>query len=87
MSFVIRMCNNSTSPVECAPFGDNYELLDEYLARHSLFMQKTTNYVDYDEVEPFVGPVKQTSQVVESLQLEGLNKSVTQMRKFSFIET
>ena len=50
-------------------------------------MQKTTNYVDYDEVEPFVGPVKQTSQVVESLQLEGLNKSVTQMRKFSFIET
>ena len=68
-AFMIKMCDNSTSSVVCAPFGDNYELLYEYLERHELFIFKTTNYIDYDEVDPFKGPLKRISEIVSTIEL------------------
>ena len=61
-SFFIKMCDNSTSTVACASFGENYELLYEYLAPYTLFIFKTNNYIDYDEVDPFKGPLKKISE-------------------------
>ena len=60
-AFVIKTCNNATSAVVCAHFGDNYEFLDEYLAKRSIFLHKTTNYIDYDDVDPFEGPIRKAS--------------------------
>ena len=86
-SFVIKMCDNSTSTVVCASFGENYEHLIEYLTRFSLFIFTTTNYIDYDEVDPFKGPIKQISELAYIVKLATLEHEYSQFRRSSFTET
>ena len=81
------MCDNSTSTVACASFGANYELLYEYLAKYSLMVFRTSNYIDYDEVDPFKGPLKKISEVAFSVELDTLNPSSIQFKRNSFTET
>ena len=56
--FQVHRCNNATSTVTCADFGENEENLGSYLAQYNMGLMSLTNYIDYDEVEPFAGPLK-----------------------------
>ena len=59
LSFSISKCNNATSQEPCADFGTNEEKLIEYLSKHNIALLSANSYVDFDEVDPFKGPVKQ----------------------------
>ena len=57
----IRTCNLATSNITCA----SEQELVEFYSRHKLVILKTDNFIDYDDnVEPFKGPLKKTSQVL-----------------------
>ena len=59
LSFQVLKCDNDTSAVECAYFGEQNEYLQECLSRYSLGLINLINYIDFSEnVEPFKGPVK-----------------------------
>ena len=59
LAFLVQRCNNATSTVTCADFGENEENLGNYLAQYDFGLMTITNFIDYDEVDPFVGPMKQ----------------------------
>ena len=50
-------------------------------------MLTSNNYVDYNEVDPFVGPIKHASNFVDNIELQQhLDQGKTQIMRFSFIE-
>ena len=72
--------------MECADFGKNDELLIEYLAQHNFAVLTAYNFVDYDEVDPFKGPIKHASNIVDSIDLQQLDLSTMKLLSYSFIE-
>ena len=70
--FAIKKCNNSTSVVQCADFGQNEENLVTYLKSYSLVLTTAISYVDYEDILPFEGPVESTLQYIEGLNLADL---------------
>ena len=89
LNFAIKRCDNATtiSSMECADFGKNDELLIEYLAQHTFAVLTSNNYVDYNEVDPFEGPIKHASNFVDNIELQQhLDQGRTKLRRFSFIE-
>ena len=78
-----------TSKVPCADFGANDEKLIEYLTNHQLLLLSADSFINYDEVEPFRGPVKYTVKIVDILPgklfLEPGIRTIKQ-RMFSNIE-
>ena len=67
--FKINKCNNSTSEVTCADFGPNDEKLNNYLHSATFIAFSALNYVDYNNVEPFIGPVVRTLQYMTESHL------------------
>ena len=61
LALTILKCNNETSSVECA----SEEEFKQYLKNHTLSLITAYNYIDYDEVEAFKGPMKHTMQWVD----------------------
>ena len=50
-------------------------------------MLTSNNYVDYNEVDPFEGPIKHASNFVDNIELQQhLDQGKTKVRRFSFIE-
>lgn len=86
MSFQIHRCDNSTSEIECAYFGENDEHLYEYLERHSLGVIKGINYIDYDSIDPFKGPLKHACDWVELIKVHKIESDNWQFRRFSLNE-
>ena len=72
LAFLVHRCNNATSTVTCADFGENEEHLGNYLAQYNMGLMSITNFIDYDEVDPFVGPMKQIEewQQVKPIELK-----------------
>ena len=66
LSFKVSKCDSSAQKADCASEED----LKEYLSNHRLGIITSFNYIDYDEVEPFEGPIKHTTQWVDLLELE-----------------
>ena len=85
LSFQIKACDNQTSTVTCADFGDDEALFKEYLDKHSLLILNVVNFVDYSNIEPFEGPLKQTTQFMDVISL-GENPSMTLYTRYSFVE-
>ena len=73
LSLQVRLCENDTSPVVCADFGENNKFLREYLAGFNLYLLSTTTFADYDDdVDPFKGPLKKAHSIVDGISLEEL---------------
>ena len=49
LSFQVLKCENETSAVQCAYFGENNEFLKQYLSRYSLGLINLINYIDFSE--------------------------------------
>ena len=69
LSFYLKKCDNETSAVQCADFGDNDELLIDYLANFQFVLQEATNFIDYENIEPHVGPLQQGNDFLDALVL------------------
>ena len=65
LRFNIVKCNNATSTVVCAWFGDNGEFFYHYSGDLKLELTALIKYVDHAEVEPFVGPVNSSFQTIK----------------------
>ena len=48
ISLEVRKCNNETSEVPCAPFGENNSLLDEYLKQYTIAFSQALAFIEYD---------------------------------------
>ena len=48
LTFDVKKCNNATSEVPCAPFGENDSLLDEYLKQYDIKFVQALAFIDYD---------------------------------------
>ena len=87
LSLQVRLCENATSPVVCANFGENKRFLREHLAGHNLYILSTTTFADYDDVlDPYKGPLKKIHSIVDGLALEELELDKTLLKNFSFME-
>ena len=67
ISFAIKQCNNATSATPCADFGPGDEHLQAYLKKHKLVSYSMLSFVDYENVEPGVGPLVQIPKAQEPL--------------------
>ena len=56
-----------TSQVPCADFGTNDEKLIEYLSKYKIVPYSADSFIDFDEVDPFKGPVKYSVKFTETL--------------------
>ena len=65
LQFYLKKCDNETSAIPCADFGQDEQELKKYLDSHVLSLMRLVNFVDYDEVEPGVGPVKRAFDFIE----------------------
>ena len=54
-------CNNATSSVPCA----SYEEINTYISSRRFGLVTLFNFIDYDTVDPFKGPLKTAFQWVE----------------------
>jgi len=61
----VLRCNSETSPVPCA----SDEELDAYLEAHELGFLTAYNFIDYGDIKPFEGPLRQTSKMIEMTKL------------------
>ena len=87
LSFNIIKCDNATSEVVCASFGKNNEHLKQYLSQFNIFVQSLISYIDYGaEVEPFIGPVRNSYQIIDSTRLSELNLNMRQSLTYSLVE-
>ena len=85
--FDVEKCNNATSSVVCAWFGHEDDLLHGYLKQFNLALGNLINYVDHSaEVEPFVGPVKNTFQLIDLVNLKDARSDLYLGTQYSFIE-
>ena len=50
----IHRCNNATSTVTCASYAE----IDTYIQDRRFGFGTLLNFIDYDEVDPFKGPLK-----------------------------
>ena len=74
LSLFVQKCDNLTSSVPCAYFGESNEYLRAYLNRFTFGIISLVNQVDYEsEIEPFKGPVAQISTWIADLKLELLD--------------
>ena len=55
-----------TSQVPCAEFGTNGEKLIEYLCKYKILPYSADSFIDFDEVDPFKGPVKYSVKFAET---------------------
>ena len=87
LSFNVKKCNNATSEVVCASFGENNEHLKQYLSQFNIHLQSLMSYIDYGaDVEPFIGPVRNSYQLIESVRLSELNLNMRQSLTYSLVE-
>lgn len=70
LAFQVHRCNNATSTVTCADFGENEENLGNYLAQYNMALITITNFINYDEVDPFVGPMKHIEEWTRAKPIE-----------------
>ena len=78
-----QKCQNETSLSPCASF----EQIDAYIGNHTIVMGTFTNFVEYDDVEPGVGPIKRIySTFSTDFPGNGNLQSLIQLNRFSFIE-
>ena len=67
LNFSIKRCNSATSKVPCVDFGPNDEKLIEYLSKYDLALFSADSFLYYDEVDPFIGPVKYSVTLLDFL--------------------
>ena len=87
LSLQIKKCDKQTSAIACADFGEDEQFLIDYLSKHLVTVISAFNYIDYDEIDPFLGPLKYGTQwisVVEGKELLIPNK--ISKNRFSFVE-
>lgn len=66
LSFVIQACNPAESKVECA----SSEEIDRYVDSHAITLTTINSFVDYSEVDPGKGPVKQMLNALAFMNLK-----------------
>ena len=54
LGFFFRRCSNETSPVDCK----SQDEIDSWTYNHTIILGTLRNYIDFENVEPGVGPVK-----------------------------
>ena len=74
--FEILKCNVNTSSVGCA----SPEEIKDYVNNRSLGLISNFNFVDYDDVEPYKGPLKNTVQWIEFFPLTYSEKTYSMKR-------
>ena len=57
----VLQCNAATSNVTCATPND----IATYINNHRIGIVTATNYIDYGEVDPYKGPMKNAFQWIE----------------------
>ena len=90
LSFQLKKCNSVTSEVPCADFGANEEKLIEYVSAHNLVILQASSFIDYDEVDPFKGPLMYNVSIFEALNgkqlIMGEENTVYNTKVFSYVE-
>ena len=76
-----RRCINETQSVVCASDED----IDQHIGKYYIMLSTLINFVEYEDVEPGVGPIKRvsTTALYESLKQD---MTILVTRMFSFIE-
>ena len=82
LEIYLSKCRNETSPIPCA----SEQEIDSKINEHSIFLRSLTNFIDYEEVEPGVGPVGRIPFTVELMHTDKLDLLYFQEHVFSFIE-
>ena len=75
------MCDRDAQQADCA----SEEEFTKHLAEHQLGIITAFNYINFDEVDPFKGPLKDASQWIDSFKLDHFPDEVT-MRRYSMQE-
>jgi hypothetical protein len=76
----VARCHSATSNVECK--SDEEALA--YLEKFNIHLSTLINFIDYENVDPGVGPIKRTASTVE---LFGFDPQAKDVRFHSFIES
>ena len=53
LGFFFKECKNETSSIVCKSQSD----IDKFVKKHTITLATMRSYVDYDNVDPGVGPV------------------------------
>ena len=75
-------CRNETSSQPCA----SEEEIDSKIRGYTIMLKTLTNFVEYDDVDPGVGPIKRIATTLELMPTEKLELGGFQENIFSFIE-
>ena len=81
ISAKVEKCNVLTSQVECASLED----IRKYLSSHTLGIVTAINFIDYREVDPYKGPLKNAAQWVELRRIDYMPEYYN-MRRISLRE-
>ena len=74
-------CQQNSSPLPCAEKSE----IDKYMARHALNFGTLHSFIEYDNVEPGISPVKQFFKPINNFILsEDLNEP--KQYDYNFIE-
>ena len=74
-----RRCVNETQSVVCASDVD----FKEHIGKYNVMLMSMINFIEYEEVEPGVGPVKRTLRTISYEPLsQDLSLSIYKMSSF-----
>ena len=72
LTMTLQRCNQTNSEIDCA----NDEELRDYVNKHKLNFMIDRTFVDYENVEPGVGPIGHATEVIETFYLSYENPVV-----------
>ena len=65
LTFTLKRCDQTDEENDCA----DDEELEEYVDRHRMFLFADRTFVDYENVEPRVGPIGHAIEQISSFKL------------------
>ena len=79
IGFFFKKCSDDTSPGICK----SPEEIEAWTQKHSIVLVTQRRYIDYEDVEPGVGPVRTVFEELEVIEALDFQKSKSIMYKFT----
>ena len=70
-------CQPNISPVTCSEEGE----IENYMQKHILWFANIRSFIDYENVEPGIGPVK---QFMKDIKLFQLSKALIERKWYAY---
>ena len=86
LNIQVRKCNNQTSEVTCADFGEQDQYLKNYVRTQQIILLTAINFIDYEDIVPYEGPVRHSQQVIDPFRLASLDLNRTTTVRYEIIE-